>query len=157
MPLPHHIIGSMSRSEDKTTGLVSYFQIIEKLTLTGIGPLPVKLSADMAPTIFVTASWIRPPDEEASVLLDSEWWIEYPGKLLPEFIHEHKFQIDELFGRLSLNLGLGLSTQPTAGVASIENRIRISGSDSRWQVQRFSFWLEYTIIAPNESEPNQGN
>jgi hypothetical protein len=154
MPLPHYIIGALVHSEDKTTGLVSYFQVIEKLSITAYGGVPPAL-AKAAPDsfrIFIAASWMRGEGEERAVSLDSEWWMQVPGKSLPELLHEHKFQIDDQFARLTLHLGFG-PKNPTSGVAYVENRIRASGTGDPWLIQKFPFWLEFTIIPAEEGEP----
>ena len=159
MPLPHYIIGSMFRSEDKATGLVSFIQVIEKLAVTAIADISPEFaklseSRDMLPNILISASWMRTPEEDTSTLFDSEWWISMPGEPLPKLAHEHKIQIEELFGRVILNLILG-KPKSSSGVACVENRLRVSGSERAWQTQRFNFWLDYQIIAPESSEPKE--
>ena len=127
MPLPHYIIGSMFQSEDKTTGLVSFFQVVEKLALTSVGPLPADIAVavgnDAWPTIIVVASWMRDESDGPDTEYESEWWVKFPTKPNAERLHGHTFEITQSFSRLGIHFGIK-PVQTGSGPAYIENRVR---------------------------------
>lgn len=158
MPLPHYIIGSESRSEDKLTGLFSHFGVVESVEITATQldtELPPQFADQLAQKgcLWFTASWMRLEDEPIEQVYESQWVTHSPGLAEASVFHEHQFEISKRFVRFVVRVSL----QPksfVSGVRAIEHRIRPVGGDAPWQSQRFNFWVDRVAPSTENTEPN---
>jgi hypothetical protein len=150
MPKPVYMICAQSMTQDKDTSLVSFFTVIERVTMilrpTGQSappPIPYDdLTRDVT-TFKVMATWIREQDDngefehEFSVVADGE---EKSHGCRPFVFNEEKF-----IQRFVLVVH-GLPVPAKAGIVLIKSKVRRHGSED-WLFQ------EYPIIVDLSQAP----
>jgi len=142
MPKPVYILCSESGSEDKITGLVSLFNLIEKIQIVKREqnePVP-------SLSLRVTATWARGEDE-----LDQLFEFETAAYLPPDndemMLGKGEFRFTMPFQRITMRMQGSLVFQGP-GMLRIENRIRRAGTDE-W------FRQEYPILVEVQVPPAQ--
>ena len=165
MVRPRYIICSESRTVDRTSGLVTHYNVIEELTVSVGGP---KAKAGSAPFLkfVVTAVWMRETGEEAEDTYEFETSMHLPGEEIARRIHAGEFQFGEhRFHRLETFIqGLftqrgeavpndALTLQP--GVLRLESRIRRSG-DQQWLSQDYVIPVRVERGSPELADSSQG-
>jgi hypothetical protein len=145
MPRPVYIICSESGAEDVRTGIVSHFQVVEKIQVTLLpletGGLPVS----QVISLRMTAVWMKSPDD----IFDQEYELETAFYLPPDdtmrVVQTGRFS----FGPdAPLFRSVAFGPCPTfvaSGLFRVESRIRRVG-DQEWLRQDYPILVE---ILPN--------
>jgi hypothetical protein len=166
MAKPHYMLCSEGRIVDRTTGLVTYYNVLEQLILS-IGR-PTGVSGESTYLRFViTAVWMRDPDEEETTY-EFETYMHIPGGHEPRRIHAGDFQFGRRhFHRLEVFFqGSPVPTQEEAapealrlqtGVMRLESRIRPKDS-TEWLSQEYRIPLQIQRVPAEltESSRNDG-
>ena len=148
MPLPHYIIGAESCSEDRSTGRLSVFNVLEKVTFSSapvekmVEWLQARNKRFSTQMVFISA-WIRTPDEEPDRVYNAEWRLFAPMTAEPQVLHQYEFSIPGDSYRFTLNAGLSPSKGDT-GIFTVENRVRYQ--DGEWLSQRFRFFVDVVSV-----------
>jgi hypothetical protein len=170
MPVPHYIIGSQHRSEDRHTGFLSYFIVIEQMEVAA-APLPAGTPPNVTAGVLdanginlhFSASWMRTEEESPDLEYEGQWRVMHPDWEQPKLIHTvEKLRIPKRFYRFGLNMRFGAAKLegdvefdlPESGIHVVENRIRLREEGSAWITQRFPFWVNYVNV--EDSEPSEG-
>ena len=141
MPKPVYIICSESGTQDKNTGLVSLFNIVEKFQISEISPeQKQKGLGGNAPVVRMIAVWMRSQEDENQ-------GFEYEVVLfVPPNDREvgggpgGRFQFTHPLHRLTMTLVLPSGFEG-AGVMRVENRVRKVG-DQHWLRQEYPIFIE---------------
>jgi hypothetical protein len=148
MPKPNYIICSESGSEDKETGLISLFNLVDTFQITKGPPLP---TASPIAQLRVTSSWMRESGDEGKDF-------EFEALVKPPHGDEIKlakgsFEFKTKFARVSVRL-LGLFPVTGEGIFWVETRIRRSGSKG-WTSQKTPLIFELIPSSPNPDGTSQ--
>ena len=154
MPLPIYIICSESGTEDRYTGLMSHFNVLEKFLLSKIDPSKVSQLPQPAPAIplgriRVVSVWMK-MDEESE---DDEFEYSLDVVLPPDgkrtCASTGKFKFTKPLYRIQINL-IGQPPIEGSGVLWIECNVRQLASDS-WMAQRYPIIIELQSNESNSS------
>jgi hypothetical protein len=142
MPKPIYIICSEGGAEDKTTGLVSHFNVLETIEL--IVEQDDSQGGDAIPAvnyrIQTVAVWGRSPEDDPETWYESEVCLHIPPEGKEIFGGKHVFRFEKTRFRVTANL----QSLPVigSGVLRIEHRIRPSGDESaEWLSQSYEISL----------------
>jgi len=146
MPKPAYIICSESGAEDRHTGLVSLYNLVDRIQLNR-GTQPHATATPIS-QLRLTASWMRESADE-----DKEFEFE-AAAISPSGDETHlgrgSFIFNLMFYRLNIRM-LGLFPIKGDGLFWLEVRIRRAGSKT-WQVQRAPLWVEQLPSLPAEAQ-----
>ena len=135
MPKPVYLICSQSGAQDKDSGLLSVFQIIEKIQFSKT------LLPNAIPMIQmqISAAWMREPSDigvqfqfDTTVFIPPDDTVFEAGS--GEFVFDGHFQ--RITGRI-----IGFLPIQGAGVMRVRHRVRRVGA-SDWLVQEFAIVVE---------------
>lgn len=146
MARPVYMICSESGSEDKQTGLVSHFTVIEKIQFRPIET--ANLAANLAPgqpiavpqpSFWVTALWMRGSDDNAEDWFDYSIIVHSPEKE-PILRASGKFQFTKELHRFSVRTELTFAAQ-NPGMMLVQSQIRKVG-ESDWLNQEYPILVD---------------
>ncbi|MBY0525064.1 MAG: hypothetical protein K2R98_16790 [Gemmataceae bacterium] len=148
MPRPLYIICSESGSEDKLSGLVSFYRVIDAFQIhkTKKGQPPPPTGALTVP-LRVTAAWRRSQDDVPT----QEWDFQFVFKFSPgdkvDVVSEGQFTFDKGTRRFVLVLpGIAFNSP---GTFQVESRIRRSGDPpGEWISQDYPISVDDVTQAP---------
>jgi hypothetical protein len=137
MPLPVYILCSESGSEDKETGLLSLFNVIDKLRVN-TGAMPMPLTAAPITQLRITAVWMREQGDDGN---------EFEFEVI--FRPPKGDEIKAMRGTFSFAMPLyriiarviGMFPIQGEGVLWIENRVRKVGAGG-WRKQESPIFIE---------------
>lgn len=140
--------------EDRRSNLVSLVNITEVLSTIVVQPEQPEESS--APVILgrpldlkILAVWQREPDDDPSILYESEFRVAWPGQE-PKTVRSAEFQFGKgVYFRNLLNM-FGAPGKPQSGVLVIECRARKKG-DERWVTQ--SVRIPVQVVSRDIDEP----
>jgi hypothetical protein len=146
MPRPHYILCCQSVSEDKRTGLISHFHVIEKIRLhrppTVEGQPGTAIWFPPEPFVVV-AVWKRceddPPEQEYE--FQTVLFLPPNGTELRTAPSVFRFSPDKMLFRVTLRSNM---TPPMegSGILRAESWIRPVGSDGEWMKQDYLIPVE---------------
>jgi hypothetical protein len=157
MPKPVYILCSESGSEDKKTGLISHFNVIEKLLFAKVpAPEPGAMNVAAVP-VQITAVWMRDEGDSPEQEFQFEIAVCQP---------EQQFEVGLAGGLLTFHLPLsrvsfrfrGGLPVATSGIIWVEARLRKTGEEA-WQTQRYPIFTEEApppapVPTTNDEPPN---
>jgi hypothetical protein len=160
MPLPQYIIGSESRSEDRTTGRVSVFNVLEHVTTANAPPEETmdwlrSQNKNFSTLMVFISSWMRTADEDPERVYAAEWRLFAPMSAEPKTLHQYEFKIPGKCYRFTLNAGISPPSEDS-GIFTVENRVRYQ--EGEWLSQRFRFFVDVVPVKSmaNVGEPDDG-
>jgi len=151
MPIPLYVICSESASEDKSTGLLSLFHIIEKIqigTHRAGEPIPRAPVSQMR----VTAVWMKES-------MDDDHEFEFETVLIPpngegKVIGSGSFVFTKDLFRINSGVLWGGLSGMKNGILWIESHIRKAGVKG-WQVQKSPIFIEHLPATNADSKPDK--
>lgn len=155
MPKPVYILCAESGSEDKTSGLVSHFNVLEQIELQsvpkfepGSGMIPVVL----AKAFVVVATWMREDTDLPTDEFECETVFHQPdGNQV--IVATKRFDFEKPRFRLTVRASGMIFQQPGAFIA--ESRVRKLGREpGPWVSQSYPLQL---ILLETEPPAAQGN
>jgi len=154
MPRPLYIVCCEAGSEDRRTGLLSHFQLYEKITLRRL-PLPQGRPVVMSLPMRVVAVWMKFPDDPQEQEYDFEMAFYLPDgrEVIP---HRGTFAFEP--AAWQYRIAVHANTFPpglTTGTFRIECRIRRAGTTEDWVRQDYPILVEEENIEEPAEEANQ--
>ena len=146
MPRPVYIICAQSMTQDKDTNLVSFFTVIERVTmkLPPLGqatPAPPAAHDSLARDVTafkVMAAWVREQDDNGE--FEHEFSVVVDGEEKPHGRRPFVFGEDKWMQRFVL-LMHGLPAPSTSGIVSVKSKVRRHGSNE-WLSQEYPILVE---------------
>jgi hypothetical protein len=141
MPRPVYILCSQSNAVDKSTNLISFFNLVEELRIAKI-PEGTTPPATRPFTMRVVSVWMNTDDDMPSQLFETEFAVKFPKmEELPEELvfGRSNFSFTTLFNRL-ISPDLAIETFTGPGLMWVECRIRRAG-ETEWLARQ-----EYPIL-----------
>jgi hypothetical protein len=159
MAKPVYIICAQNGSEDRETGLLSIFHVIEKLQMTTI---PVPQPGQPPPVIQVLpfrvfAVWMREEQDDSAQEFEFEMNLLLPPdnrrqQLLRGTL---RFEQGRAFHRISVLFATPVPvTQP--GMMSVESRLRRAGNGEEWRSQEYPILVEGTQTPQEQAAQTDG-
>jgi hypothetical protein len=155
MPKPIFIIVCQTGTQDKDTGAISLFHVVEKIEATILKPPPEGFQGPIfiqTMPLRVVATWMKSDDDAH----DQEFDFHIAGYMPPDrkvgFEANGKFTFAEgmPLHRLTVNISGQIPiTEP--GVMWVENRVRKSGTDSAWLSQEYPILISTTEVTPMQT------
>ncbi len=149
MPRPVYIICSLGGAEDKATGLISLFHVLETVNIVrrppdrGISPI----------TIRTTAVWMRTEGDDESVEYEFQSIFRSPPHGTEAIIRAGQFSFGKPLFRFVADVTFMSFVCP--GTLTVVHRIRKMEEGSTWLTQEYSIMLEDQT--PAEAEvPGEG-
>ncbi len=145
MPRPVYIVCHQTGMEDRETGLISLFFLIEKLQVTQL-PLPPSGQVMLIPQLLfrVVAAWMRNPDDAPDQEYDWEMLLTYPpGGPAPTLLlgtGRFRFDLNRPLHRFTANVQGQLPLGPP-GLLVAESKVRRVG-EADWQSQTYPIIIE---------------
>jgi hypothetical protein len=139
MPRPVYILCSESGSEDRNTGLSSFFNIVEILKAVLVDPANAGVRQAISITIRTTAVWMRSEGEPPDAAYEFEFALILPNHTNSVVLHRGHFQFTTPFHRMVM-VGQ-FPGFPSLGLFEIECRARVTGAQE-WARQSFPFIVE---------------
>lgn len=164
---PHYIVCSESRIVDRTTGLVTHYNVLEQLTVGTTGRSPAGVGASPILKFVMTAVWMRDQEEVDDATYEFETRMHFPGEDEARCVHTGDFQFgSHRFHRLELHFqGALVSSQDKlpegailtrAGTLRLESRARRTG-EREWMSQEYLIPLQVDEVSPELAESSQNN
>jgi len=153
MARPIFIVCSNGVSIDRATNFLTMFQVLEGYTSTiSETPEPVPVTESVRAIVgdirfFVTAVWMREPEETPEDEFEYELAITSPGQERQVFDHQH-CKIPKNFFRITAGLQKS-SPWDQAGIVSVECRLR-KLPDGEWKTQEFPIPITVRRVASFE-------
>jgi hypothetical protein len=153
MPRPIYIICSQGGSEDKASGQVSLFNVIDKLFLRRNQPnTPPPPPQPGISQIRITASWMRVSGD-----YDQEFEFEtrmfFPPENAMYGVAKGTFTFAQDWQRLT-NVLVGPLPIQGPGILRVQNRVRRKGSEE-WVAQECPIIVEEVVPPPPPPEPEK--
>jgi hypothetical protein len=137
MPSPVYILCSESGAEDRETGRLSLFNIIEQVNFARQQQGSASIGTFGGLSIQAVAVWAKEESDDPEQEFEFSFVVQFPGRDLLT-AHSGKFRFQ---GRLSrLILQMMNASFDAAGEFSVECQIRkYVPTDAKWMCQRYSF------------------
>lgn len=153
MVRPRYIICSEGQVVDRATGLVTYYNVIDAITINVPGPEPDTPFLVGTP-MHISAVWMREDDSEKDVEFEVEVRMSPPGSDEPSVIYHGNIRFREYyFHRIDVAIRPGppsvkaIALKPCDGVMRFECRIRpAQGGD--WVTQDYLIPFKVNRIGP---------
>jgi len=145
MPKPVYIICSGSGSEDKTTGLISLFQVIEKLRFSSVVPLDLSIVSPLM-EMRVTAIWMRCPEDEGQEFEFETRVLLPPEDTIIKLGEQGKFSFAQHHHRL-VAIMRGFPPFRGSGIMRFQSRLRRAGTEEWLFLQEYPVIVEQEIAA----------
>lgn len=140
MPKPVYIVCSQAGIEDKRTGLVSIFNVIEKIQITTKQLDPTSKQSILGiPTLRVLAVWMTTEEDKPDETFDYEMVFIIPPANKELVAVKGQFLFTKPLHRFFIDC-VGLPIEGT-GILRIESRIRKVSSEE-WLRQSYPIFLE---------------
>jgi hypothetical protein len=146
MPRPLFIICSESGAEDKDTGLLSLFGLVQAIQVTK-GPRAPQNSPAMN-QLRITASWMQESGDESKEFEVEVAVVPPAGEEV--FLGRQEFTFEQQFFRMTIRV-IGLIPVKTEGLHWVEARVRRLGAKA-WLVQKSPLQVE--LLSSGISEEN---
>jgi hypothetical protein len=148
MPSPVHIICSESGSDDKITGLLSLFNLVEQIQVHLLPEKPEGSVMIQALPFRITATWMKLPEDEGQEF-DFSIRIHLPANDTPLEIAQGEFTFERTFHRFNARILANLPFK-VSGLMRVESRVRRSGA-AEWLTQECPVPVE-VHPAPTQSQ-----
>jgi hypothetical protein len=145
MPEPVYIICSESGAEDKNTGLMSLFNILEKIQVVKVTPETPVAFLPRPLTVQATAAWGRVAGDASDQLFDFQFLFTTPGLTLAQGAGQFSFGDKPLYRTIGR---ADLLQFPGPGTLSVVCRVKRAGSEGPWQEQRYKILIEEVSPPP---------
>lgn len=165
MARPHYIICSESRIVDKTTGLVTYYNVLEQL-IAGASKPPQHAAAAPYLKFVVSAAWMRDEDDDDNTVYEFETRMHLPEEPQPVVVQSGEFQFGvHRFHRIELSFFGSLEKLPWPGEGSLslrsgtlrlESRVRMEG-DNKWVLQEYCVPIQVELRSSQLAESGQNS
>jgi hypothetical protein len=145
MPLPVYIVCARSFSEDRSTGLVSFFHVVEGI---GIAEIPQAGESSIPRDIGelrVIAAWMKGDEDSSPDEFEHQLVFHLPGASDPITTIIVRFRFAMAIHRFGFSTGAVFATFKAPGLVRIESRVRKVGSEA-WLSQ--SFPIRVTPVKP---------
>jgi hypothetical protein len=152
MPKPVYILCAESGAEDRITGLVSHFNVIEQIELREYPRPPEGMAAMVQPlSMQVTAAWMRVDGDDPSQQYELKLSVFLPPDGKEVLVGSDTIVMDKLRYRATAYVkGLLMSN---AGSFRAESRLRPVGSgDDSWLVQTYEVAVLYIKLDATDSQ-----
>jgi hypothetical protein len=155
MPRPVFIIAAARTSEDKTSGFLSLFEILEVLDVQltrpehGEGPeliQAVNRASLQATESTIVSVWLR-EEADAGQVFEHQFAIIFPDREDPLPIVPFQFADDLPLQRFKF-LMRGFPMLPAAGIVEVESRVRLQNADTWARRQRYPLIFRPRIVEP---------
>lgn len=135
MPRPLYLICSKSGSEDKQTGLLSMYHVLERLALA-----PQEPDRPRPPFSFrIVSAWLREEGDDKEQEYEFSVLLHFPSEDQGREVAKDSFYLTHPIYRIVINAQLGGCDGP--GILTVESRIRPVGTED-WVVQAFPILVE---------------
>jgi len=149
MPKPIYIICSESGVEDRNTGLLSFVNVLEKLTMWKPGETP-NPNAQRIFGFRVSAAWMKEPTDNISTVYEWELLFEAPVSKASHVVVKGSFSFadepSKSWSRTTVNVH-GVPPADGSGILRVQHRIRPVGSSGEWLVQEYPLVIEEATTA----------
>lgn len=140
MPRPIYIICAESGAEDKLSGLVSHYNVVECMAIRKIPKAPESSSIVIAPSpLWITALWERTSGDEGQQF-EFETVLILPPDQQEVKAASGVFAFEKLRHRFTVRM-MGLIPFRGPGTCWVESRVRQVGA-TEWLKQSFSLILQ---------------
>lgn len=145
MPRPVYIICSQSGTEDKYTGLLSHFDVVEKLLITKIDASSELSTAGCPSPLRIVSVWMKNEDDADNEEYEYKTSLSFPPTDTKRELSSGRFEFAKPLHRISVEIVGWLPIQGS-GVMWVESKIRnLSKSDqTAWISQTYPIFLEVT-------------
>ena len=150
MPRPVFIVCAQYGTEDKTTGQMSLFGIVDKLVVSAVPPQPVGgIVVINFPTLYVAAKWMRNQDDDQDQMYEvTLQGIAPDGKIVVDSSYDNfKFAENRPLHIVVMILRTPLQFT-SAGTLLFVGKLRRAGSDEKWLSQDYPVAIEVSAPAP---------
>ena len=151
MAKPIYIICSESGAEDRISGRVSLFNLVEKIQIGKLPPDFKGIVISKGISLWVTAAWMRESEEEGTGEFDFETIVNMPGSAEPIEMMKGSFAFGKVFQRIMTRIE-GHLPFSGSGTMTIQCRIRRAGS-TVWSAQECPIILEEMALPIPPTEP----
>jgi hypothetical protein len=137
------IIVAESGAEDKETGLVSLYKVLEKFQ---IAPIPTPKPGELPPVVLwpgfrVVATWMRSPGDDPGHDYEYEFLLIMPTNQKVVHVSKGTFRFTAPLHRFTLRFPVPVPLEGT-GVLHVVNKIRKGGSNEDWVSQDYPVIVE---------------
>lgn len=149
MPQPVYIICSLSGAEDKHTGLLSHFDIVEKFQITRIPTERKKeFPITTGPTFRMVAVWMQTSEDSPDQEFEYETVLFMPPDNKQVTANQGRFSFSKPLHRFVMSF-VGIPIEGP-GLMYLEHRVRSVDSDA-WLKQKYPIFLE-EVSSTSEAE-----
>jgi hypothetical protein len=150
MPKPVYIVCSLSGAEDRTTGLISLYHVLETLHVVR---QPPDQERHFPVTIRTTAVWMRTEEDDPTDEYEFETGFLHPSESTAKIVKAGQFSFEKPIFRLVADITF--ANFPGPGVLTAIHRIRKIGEGSEWISQEFPILLQEHIPISEAAESGQ--
>jgi len=155
MPKPVYILCSESGAEDKLTGLVSHFKVLEQIVVFEL-PKPQEGQMGVISLIpcQIVAVWAKEEEDDPAQEYEFRVLLSLPSKPEPILAASGRLVFEETKPRHRTTVGVaGLAFHGT-GVFRVEHQIRpVGGDDQSWLVQSYEVPVVYLGLQEASHRP----
>lgn len=146
MPRPVYILCSRSGAEDKVTGLLSHYHVLERISFTS--PMPDQPNVSFC--LRVTAVWMREEGDDPEQGYEFQFVLRFPPGGEESIVAEGTFRFSHPLHRMIVDTPIARFGGP--GLFRVENRIRPVGTEG-WSTQHYPILLDLVQFARDGATP----
>jgi hypothetical protein len=155
MPQPTYMLCCLASSEDKATGLISHFNVIESVEIN-IPPLePSGIALAQAFSIQIVAVWQRSAPIDATAEFEMEIVATRPGETKPASLFSGRFKFEKERYRMVANLTMVPHPNSKSGIFRFVSRVRQVGT-TKWSSQEYCVHSVVKSSIPPEPSSTNG-
>ncbi len=149
MPKPVYIVCSLSGAEDKATGLISLYHVLETILVIR----HPDQRRDAPTTVRTTAVWMRTEEDDPTDEYEFETGFLHPSESTAQIVKAGQFSFGKPIFRFVADITF--ANFPGPGVLTAIHRIRKIGEGSEWISQEFPILLQEHIPTSEAAESGQ--